>query len=257
MNSLFHENKKYKKSANKTKKGGNFLGSVGELVAPTGWESFASAAGLLAIDRADSMLRREKKKNTIKGGGHRSKEEKEKKTRFREIMGWRLIPSFNRRNNVQREFMAGETVNSSGQKIISYPNHDLIDYIIEQDKKHKYETPISIELFKQIKSNFNKIMNNKKKEKEELNKIQLAKNQEEMLKQDLIKQKELQRIERNLEILQVQFEQARLVAEQFAIEAREAQKRADDAMLVAKKAAQEIQSTQQKLSNMRKLSKNF
>ena len=51
----------------KSKKGGNFLGSVGELVAPTGWEGFASAAALLAIDRADAALRRFKKKMS---GGH-------------------------------------------------------------------------------------------------------------------------------------------------------------------------------------------
>jgi hypothetical protein len=52
-----------------TKKGGNFLGAVGELVAPAGWESFATAAGLLAIDRADAALRRgtkEKKQSSKK-----------------------------------------------------------------------------------------------------------------------------------------------------------------------------------------------
>jgi len=56
------------KTGIKSKKGGNFLGSVGELVAPTGWEGFASAAALLAIDRADAALRRFKKK--MSGGGH-------------------------------------------------------------------------------------------------------------------------------------------------------------------------------------------
>jgi hypothetical protein len=55
------------KTGIKSKKGGNFLGSVGELVAPTGWEGFASAAALLAIDRADAALRRFKKKMS---GGH-------------------------------------------------------------------------------------------------------------------------------------------------------------------------------------------
>jgi hypothetical protein len=64
-----------KKASNKKttykKKGGNFLGAVGELVAPTGWESFATAAGLLAIDRADAALRRgttKEKKEKMKGG---------------------------------------------------------------------------------------------------------------------------------------------------------------------------------------------
>jgi hypothetical protein len=41
-----------------SKKGGNFLGSVGELVAPTGWESFVTTAGLFALDRADAVFRR-------------------------------------------------------------------------------------------------------------------------------------------------------------------------------------------------------
>ena len=41
-----------------SKKGGNFLGSVGELVAPIGWESFVTTAGLFALDRADAAFRR-------------------------------------------------------------------------------------------------------------------------------------------------------------------------------------------------------
>jgi hypothetical protein len=51
-------------------KGGNFLGAVGDLVAPTGWGSFATAAGLLALDRADAALRRgtKEKKEKMKGG---------------------------------------------------------------------------------------------------------------------------------------------------------------------------------------------
>jgi len=61
------------KSKNSSKKGGNFLGSIGELVAPTGWESFATTAGLFAIDRADAALRRKKsEKSNVKkmsGGG--------------------------------------------------------------------------------------------------------------------------------------------------------------------------------------------
>jgi hypothetical protein len=56
-----------KKSSKKTtskkssKKGGNFLGTVGVLVAPSGWETFATTAGLFALDRADAALRRGKK----------------------------------------------------------------------------------------------------------------------------------------------------------------------------------------------------
>jgi hypothetical protein len=53
--------KSSKPSKPRSKKGGNFLGYVGELVAPSGWESFATMAGLFAIDRADAALRRGKK----------------------------------------------------------------------------------------------------------------------------------------------------------------------------------------------------
>jgi len=39
-------------------------------VAPTGWESFATTAGLFAIDRADAALRRKKsEKSSVKKGG--------------------------------------------------------------------------------------------------------------------------------------------------------------------------------------------
>jgi hypothetical protein len=61
-----------KSFTSKSKKGGNFLGSVSELFVPTGWESFATAAGLLAIDRVDAALRRKSKKSSVKkmsGGG--------------------------------------------------------------------------------------------------------------------------------------------------------------------------------------------
>ena len=57
------------RSKSKTK-GGNFLGAIGDLVAPTGWGPFATAAGLLALDRADAALRRgtKDKKEKMKGG---------------------------------------------------------------------------------------------------------------------------------------------------------------------------------------------
>jgi hypothetical protein len=67
--------KKTKKSSTTTRskskaKGGNFLGAIGDLVAPTGWGPFATAAGLLALDRADAALRRgtKEKKEKMKGG---------------------------------------------------------------------------------------------------------------------------------------------------------------------------------------------
>jgi hypothetical protein len=45
-----------------SKKGGNFLGSIGDLVAPAGWGSFATAAALVGIDQADAAFRRGKGK---------------------------------------------------------------------------------------------------------------------------------------------------------------------------------------------------
>ena len=58
-----------KSSSSKSKKGGNFLGSASELFVPTGWESFATAAGLLAIDRADAAFRRSRNSSKKQKGG--------------------------------------------------------------------------------------------------------------------------------------------------------------------------------------------
>ena len=52
----------------KSKKGGNFLGTVSELFAPAGWESFVTAAGLLALDRTDNFLRKKKDSKKQRGG---------------------------------------------------------------------------------------------------------------------------------------------------------------------------------------------
>lgn len=52
--------KKASPGKKKAKKGGNFLGTVSELFAPAGWESFVTAAGLLALDRTDNFLRKER-----------------------------------------------------------------------------------------------------------------------------------------------------------------------------------------------------
>ena len=59
-----------KKPKKSKAKGGNFLGAIGDLVAPTGWGPFATAAGLLALDRADAALRRgtKEKNEKMKGG---------------------------------------------------------------------------------------------------------------------------------------------------------------------------------------------
>jgi hypothetical protein len=63
------KSKSSKSSNSKSKKGGNFLGSASELFVPTGWESFATAAGLLAIDRADAAFRRSRNSNKKQKGG--------------------------------------------------------------------------------------------------------------------------------------------------------------------------------------------
>ena len=69
MNSL---QKAGKSKSSRSKKGGNFLGTVGDLVAPTGWGSFATTAALVGIDQVDSALRRGKsEKSSAKKGGMR------------------------------------------------------------------------------------------------------------------------------------------------------------------------------------------
>lgn len=103
MGYLFQDSGKQKKAKYKanTKKWGNFLGNVGELVSPTGWEGFATAAGLLAIDRVDAALRRDKSENkSVKGsakkGGQsiRSKKTSSKKSgNFLGAVGELVAPS--------------------------------------------------------------------------------------------------------------------------------------------------------------------
>jgi hypothetical protein len=56
------------KKASGKKKGGNFLGTVSELFAPAGWENFVTAAGLLALDRTDNYLRKNKDSKKQRGG---------------------------------------------------------------------------------------------------------------------------------------------------------------------------------------------
>ncbi len=69
MNSLHNGGKSKSSKSSKSKKGGNFLGSVSELFVPTGWENFATAAGLLAIDRADAAFRRGRNSSKKQKGG--------------------------------------------------------------------------------------------------------------------------------------------------------------------------------------------
>ena len=63
------KSKSSQSSQSKSKKGGNFLGSVSELFVPTGWENFATAAGLLALDRADAAFRRSRNSSKKQKGG--------------------------------------------------------------------------------------------------------------------------------------------------------------------------------------------
>jgi hypothetical protein len=63
------KSKSSRSTSSKSKKGGNFLGSVSELFVPTGWENFATAAGLLAIDRADAAFRRSRNSSKKQKGG--------------------------------------------------------------------------------------------------------------------------------------------------------------------------------------------
>jgi hypothetical protein len=60
---------KSKSSSSSFKKGGNFLGSVSELFVPTGWENFATAAGLLAADRAVASFRGSRNSSKKQKGG--------------------------------------------------------------------------------------------------------------------------------------------------------------------------------------------
>jgi hypothetical protein len=60
--------KKSTSGKKKSKKGGNFLGTVSELFAPAGWENFVTAAGLLALDRTDNYLRKSKDSKKQHGG---------------------------------------------------------------------------------------------------------------------------------------------------------------------------------------------
>jgi hypothetical protein len=63
------KSKSSKSSSSKSKKGGNFLGSVSELFVPTGWENFATAAGLLAADRAVASFRSSRNSSKKQKGG--------------------------------------------------------------------------------------------------------------------------------------------------------------------------------------------
>ena len=116
MNYLFQDGGKPKKakttkSKTKTKtpkKGGNFLGAVGDLVAPTGWETFATTAGLLALDRADAALRRGKseKSSAKKGGMRGGNEYDDEATRILETSNEEIVNKF--QQNLSESYKMGK-----------------------------------------------------------------------------------------------------------------------------------------------------
>jgi hypothetical protein len=114
------------KSKTSTKKGGNFLGSVGELVAPTGWGPFATAAGLLALDRADAALRRGKseKSSAKKGGmrgGYTMEKLKEIQTNFESKnsndLSVYIIENYNNFLKLYQEYLSSQNKETNGGKI--------------------------------------------------------------------------------------------------------------------------------------------
>lgn len=123
----------------KSKKGGNFLGSVGELVAPTGWEGFA-------IDRADTALRRFKKRMS---GGH---------WRTRKQIFYKDMKKLNIEYDVtdQKWKKNGEVViDSSMEKISNFPPlHIVINSLskfFEIPLKHKNGKPFMTILNNKVK----------------------------------------------------------------------------------------------------------
>jgi hypothetical protein len=90
------------------KKGGNFLGAVGDLVAPTGWGPFATAAGLLALDRADAALRRGKseKSSAKKGGMRGGNEYDDEATRILETSNQYIVNKF--QQNLSESYKMGK-----------------------------------------------------------------------------------------------------------------------------------------------------
>ncbi len=125
------EAKKTKKSSTTTRsksktKGGNFLGAVGDLVAPTGWGPFATAAGLLALDRATASLRRGTKEKKMKGGGNCSEMNTKK---LAEKMVSINRPRINMNNN-ELQKLAALKGNAANNPQYLLGDNDFLGYII-------------------------------------------------------------------------------------------------------------------------------
>ena len=107
-----------------SKKGGNFLGAVGELVAPTGWGSFATAAALVGIDQADAAFRRGKGKaeKSVKSG--------------KKMRGGDLLPNsvFNRHRTPNKDFL-DTFIAQMKERNEGYPNNYAIVLLNEYFSK--------------------------------------------------------------------------------------------------------------------------
>jgi hypothetical protein len=116
-------------------KGGNILGTVGELVAPSGWETFATAAGLFALDRADAALRRgtKEKKEKMKGGKN---------------MTGGLCPE-RQPGQFQQVIIGARKYNTNGKPTLE-PTGSLYEYFNRQNKpfQNYYD-------YQQLKNNYN------------------------------------------------------------------------------------------------------
>jgi hypothetical protein len=104
--------KKSTSGKKKTKKGGNFLGTVSELFAPAGWENFVTAAGLLALDRTDNYLRKNKDSKKQRGGADDattpSKADHTPKTEEMESFTSRMSGGARKKKNSSRKHHGGE-----------------------------------------------------------------------------------------------------------------------------------------------------
>ena len=130
-----------------SKKGGNFLGAVGDLVAPTGWGPFATAAGLLALDRADAALRRGKsEKSSAKKGGMRGGNEADDEARIiLETTNQAIINIYD--TNLQRSYHEGKNQGVHSQVLTDLnekieKREKLLHLVSDRNIKKKLESSI-------------------------------------------------------------------------------------------------------------------
>jgi hypothetical protein len=204
-----HQKKKIKSKTDiKSKKGGNFLGSVGELVAPTGWGGFASAASLLEIDRAGTALRRFSKK--MSGG-----------MSYTEFRGYKIGKN-------------GQWTNQNGS--IAFFPLDKKDqtFFVEVAMKYLEEHPeTKLPLSKEVIDNLDRAAYFLKKKTQQSEKDSKRMEAEERLERSVAESK---RLEENFALASHASEEAKFEADRLAAETKEAFKRAEQLVLAAKKA---------------------